>query len=142
MLNLLQADGIESEGDQRVWHEIVREMKESIGFVSLDPAAERSKAENGDELHKEYSLPDGQSITINAPRCAAPEALFHPEQIKDIGVPGMHKLLHESISSCDYGIRKGLLQNVIVCGGSTLFPGLCERLEQEVGALLPDAKSV
>ena len=67
MVNLLQADGIESEGDQRVWHEIVREMKESAGFVSLDFADDKRKAEIGDELHKEYSLPDGQNITISAP---------------------------------------------------------------------------
>ena len=53
----------------------------------------------------------------------------------------MHDLVHNSIQDCDPDIQKDLYENIILCGGSSLFTGLPERLEQEVDKKCPEKGS-
>ena len=57
-------------------------MKEKLCFVSLDPETDLAKAGTSSELLKDYKLPDGQVVSVNAPRFMAPEALFDPGLIR------------------------------------------------------------
>jgi len=72
-----------------------------------------------------------------------PEALFFPDQIvQGSEVLGLHKMTYETITTCDVDIRKDLYSNVILSGGTTLYPGLPERLEKELDAMCPTANLV
>jgi len=143
MAKLLQADGITEQGGQSAWRQIVRKIKEDLCFVSLDPAADRTKAAESTELQKNYELPDGQTVPINSPRFLAPEALFFPDLIKEGDeVEGMHKMTFSSIQECDIDIRKDLYSNVILSGGTTLYAGLPDRLEKELDAMCPQQNMV
>jgi len=143
MVNLLQADGISETGGKSAWMQIVRKIKEDLCFVSLDPAADKAKAKESSELQKMYELPDGQTVSVNAPRFMAPEALFFPDLIKEGDEAlGMHKMCFESIQDCDIDIRKDLYSNVILSGGTTLYPGLPDRLEKELDAMCPQQNMV
>ncbi|XP_067826368.1 actin, cytoplasmic 1-like isoform X2 [Heptranchias perlo] len=51
--------------------------------------------------------------------------------------PGVHRLVFKSILKCDIDLRKYLHSNVLLSGGSTLFPGLDERLLKELQLLAP-----
>ncbi|XP_062889223.1 actin-like isoform X1 [Mobula hypostoma] len=51
--------------------------------------------------------------------------------------PGVHRLVFKSISKCDIDLRKYLHSNVLLSGGSTLFPGLDERMLKELQFLAP-----
>ncbi|XP_067873230.1 actin, cytoplasmic 1-like isoform X1 [Heterodontus francisci] len=51
--------------------------------------------------------------------------------------PGVHRLVFKSILKCDIDLRKYLHSNVLLSGGSTLFPGLDERLWKELQSLAP-----
>lgn len=45
----------------------------------------------GNDLAKNYELPDGSVISINTPRFWGPEALFKPDLIKEGDeTPGIH----------------------------------------------------
>lgn len=143
MAKLLQADGITEQGGQSAWRQIIRKIKEDLCFVSLDPAADKTKAAESTELQKNYELPDGQTVPINAPRFMAPEALFFPDLIKEGDeVEGMHKMTFSSIQECDIDIRKDLYSNVILSGGTTLYAGLPDRLEKELDAMCPQQNMV
>jgi len=50
---------------------------------------------------------------------------------------GIHSLTYESIMKCDVDIRKELYNNVVLSGGTTMFPGIAERLHKELTALAP-----
>ena len=41
-------------------------------------------------------------------------------------------MVSESISNCDIDIRKEMINNICLSGGTTLLPGLPERLETEL----------
>jgi len=143
MVNLLSSDGITETGGKSAWNQIVRKIKEDLCFVSLDIAADKKKAAESSELQKMYELPDGQTISVNAPRFMAPEAIFFPDLIKEGDEAlGMHKMSFESIQDCDIDIRKDLYSNVILSGGTTLYAGLPDRLEKELDAMCPQQNMV
>ena len=44
---------------------------------------------------------------------------------------------HNSIMKCDVDIRKGLYANIVLFGGTTMYPGIAECMSKEVTALAP-----
>ncbi|XP_028460278.1 uncharacterized protein LOC114572744 isoform X2 [Perca flavescens] len=117
--------------------EIVREMKEKCCFVAVDHKAELSPGgASCREMH--YTMPDGQIVTLCTERFRAPEILFKPELIGRDHY-GMHESVFKSILSSDIDLRRCFLGNIVLSGGNTLLPGLPERLQAEIKALLPTA---
>lgn len=119
--------------------EIVRDIKEQHCYVAENFDEEIKK--EGSDLDREYELPDGQLIMIRQERFKAPEILFQPSLIGK-EYPGLHKLTYESIMECDIDVRRDFYQNVVLSGGTTMYPGLCERLSNELSALAPASVKV
>eukprot|EP00478_Filoreta_tenera_P001859 GABV01001900.1.p1 GENE.GABV01001900.1~~GABV01001900.1.p1 ORF type:complete len:145 (-),score=39.56 GABV01001900.1:252-686(-) len=88
------------------------------------------------ELEKNYELPDGQVITVGNERFRCPEVLFQPSLI-GLEQDGIHKLAYESIMKCDVDIRRDLYGNSVLSGGTTMFPGIAERVHKELTHLAP-----
>ncbi|XP_062618211.1 uncharacterized protein LOC134279815 [Saccostrea cucullata] len=111
--------------------EIMRNVKEGLCFVALDFAQEmKTKSE------KTYELPDGQAVTLGDERFRCPEALFQPSALGKEG-DGIHKMVHNAIMKCEADIRRDLFANIVLSGGSTMFPGMAERMQKEISALAP-----
>jgi actin-related protein len=83
-----------------------------------------------------YELPDGQVITIGNERFRCPETLFKPHFI-GMESTGIHKATYDSIMKCDVDIREDLYGNTVLTGGTTLFPGIADRMVKEISALAP-----
>merc|ERR1712146_630224 len=47
-----------------------------------------------------------------------------------------------TIMKCDVDIRKDLYNNIVLSGGSTMYPGLADRLTKEITALAPATMKV
>jgi actin-related protein len=74
-------------------------------------------------------LPDGQTITVGRQRFRCPEALFKPMLIGK-EMPGFHEMSYQSILKCDVDIRNELYSNIVMIGGTTMYPGIPERLRK------------
>merc|ERR1719310_1557918 len=55
---------------------------------------------------------------------------------------GIHEATYDSIMKCDVDIRKDLYANIVLSGGTTMFPGMRERMEKEMKALAPATMSI
>ncbi|KAF3618024.1 actin [Capsicum annuum] len=88
---------------------------------------------------KVYELSDERVINIVAERFRCPEFLFQP-LLARMEVSGIHEKAYNSIRRCDDDSKKGLFANIVLSGGSTIFPGITERLIKEVTSLAPSCK--
>lgn len=106
-----------------------RLIKEQHCYVALDPTAEFADSVS-------YKLEAGREISLTDERWKCPEALFSPAMmgVEGYGVAG---LVWESIEKCDIDLRRKLLSNVVLSGGSTMFPGFAGRLTKDLKARAP-----
>ena len=85
---------------------------------------------------RHYELPDGQRISMKTQLFQCPEALFQPSLIGSEQV-GTHELLYNAIMKCDVDIRKDMYGNIVLSGGSTMFPDIDKRFQNELTSLAP-----
>ena len=114
--------------DSSIRRELVRVLKEKACFVSLDYREDLKRSE---QYKKQFSLPDGSTLTLSKERFMIPEVLFYPALMKleDESLP---KAIMNVIEACDIHIRPQLLNNIFLSGGSSMFPNLKSRIYQEL----------
>eukprot|EP00028_Trichosphaerium_sp_Am-I-7-wt_P000716 CAMPEP_0168520142 /NCGR_PEP_ID=MMETSP0405-20121227/7770_1 /TAXON_ID=498012 /ORGANISM="Trichosphaerium sp, Strain Am-I-7 wt" /LENGTH=957 /DNA_ID=CAMNT_0008540885 /DNA_START=325 /DNA_END=3198 /DNA_ORIENTATION=- len=113
---------------------IVRDIKETYCRVAL----EYEKEMKTDPIKLPFDMPDGQKVMIAKEAIQAPEILFDPSIIGMEGeFTAIQHMLRKSISQSDKDVRKQLLANIVLAGGTTRLSGFAARLESEMKAVFP-----
>ena len=115
-------------------------LKERVCQDPLDYEAGMKEAAESKALERKAVLTDGTTVVIVImERLQVPEVYFQPG-LANKEFDGLQKYADESIKKCDQDIRKELYRNLILAGGSTLFPGMGERMKKEVKKLSPSVE--
>ena len=70
-----------------------------------------------------------------------PEVLFQPTLIgKEAN--GIHTMIFKSVTACNVDFHNELYANVVLSGGSTMFPGMPEHMTLELTSLTPPKTKV
>lgn len=142
---------------------VINQVKEDSCFVSQNFSRDMkisSKKYPDNTIVRDYVLPDFTSshrgylrepiknpdddcqfLRVNNERFVIPEILFHPS---DIGIHqmGVAEATIHSIGKCPEEVRPHLFANIILCGGTSLFLGMRNRLAQELRAMAPEEYDV
>ncbi|XP_071453568.1 actin-related protein 6 [Hetaerina americana] len=147
---------------------VMNQVKEDACFISQDFNRDMNEARGllgKNSIVRDYILPDyttirrgylrqpeeakeesiqQQSLRLNNERFAVPETLFRPS---DIGVNQMglveaavHSIFHTS--AIPQESQPHFTKNVLLVGGSTLFPGFHSRFEMEFRSMVPSEQDV
>jgi len=121
--------------------EIVKDIKETRCYLALDFDVSMMSCFEDGLYQKSYELPDGNILTVNDERFRCPEILFQPSLI-GLDSNGIHVAIFYSIMKCDVSVRRELYANIVLSGGTTLFPGINDRLGMEITSLAPHTMKV
>ncbi len=120
--------------DELEW---VQWLKEKACQVAPDYEIVIKEAAESKAVEKAETLPDGNTVvTMGIERYQVPEILFNPA-IAGKDMNGIHKLAADAIGKCEQEVRKELYKNVILSGGSTMFPFMSNRIKSELTKLVP-----
>lgn len=111
--------------------ETVRDIKEKLCFVSCNVRDDMRLALETTCLVKKYTLGDGRAIRVGSERFEATEILFTPG-LCEKECPGVSELLFAAIQGADVDLRTELYKNIVLSGGTSMFPGLPTRLESDM----------
>lgn len=128
----LLEDGVPSD---LLTDEIIEEIKVRTCFVTTYERAQKYK--NNESVTPppsvSYPIQGKKTITISGKlRETAFEMLF-PEDNDRLGLP---YIILDAVISCSIDIRKALLENLVIIGGTAMVLGLKARLKDELLALL------
>lgn len=98
-------------------------------------------AATSSSVEKEYILPDGHVMRIGNERFRATEALFQPSFLGN-ELPGIHEQIFSSIQRCDIDIRSAMYHDIVLSGGTSMFPGMADRLTKELKTIVPSSMKV
>lgn len=120
----------------------VEKCKELYGYISLDYENELESYSSSADREKSYVLPDKTLIALNQERINASEIIFNPSLYEESRIKPLHERVVNAIYKCDTSLRKLLFSNVVLSGGSTLFPNFEERLTNEMKLIAPTAPPI
>ena len=72
-----------------------------------------------------------------AGRLNTKNACFRPGQFLGMEAVGCHETAYNSIMKCDMDIRRDLYQNIVMSGGTTMYPGIADRVAKELTGKAP-----
>ncbi|KAJ5073538.1 actin-10-related [Anaeramoeba ignava] len=120
--------------------EIVKQIKEELCYVALDYEEELMISRESSRCEKNFKIGE-EIITLNSERFSTPEVLFQPN-LSFVEQKGIQETIYEIVELFEPKIQNILSLNIILSGGSTMFPGFEERLKRDLGYYFPQNQNI
>ncbi|GIQ85971.1 actin family protein [Kipferlia bialata] len=122
---------------RQVKHECCKVAKKGLRSVLTHFTAEPAKYTKAlSGKHPRTGAPFNYSVGLE--QWAAPEIFFTPSLVSPSLEQGLCEVLDGVIQSSPIHVRRSLYDNIVVCGGSSAFHNMAERLETGVKAIVDE----
>ncbi len=127
---------------------LAKQIKEKLAYVCTDPVKEFKvfDASHQSLLKKvNWTDPrtgDARDCDVGYEQFLGPEVFFQPSLVSSSVNASLPMVLVDSVQASPIDYRKGLFGNIVLSGGSTLFPHFGSRLEQEISDLTKGTSKV
>jgi len=111
--------------------QIVKKMKDQYCYIAQDYQSELQSFST-----IKYTLPDGELVFLGEELFKTMEAFFEPKLL-GIDEKGLHHQILLALLKCPNTIRRTLLENIILVGGTSLTRGFPERLAKSLTTITP-----
>lgn len=105
---------------------LIDDLKEKVCSISPDITKE------GKSSGKTFTLPTGETLDIGELSYLGPEVLFNPSMTSKEMYYNVPEAIYKSVFKCDPPIRQDMLREIVISGGSSLFPGVEDRILNEL----------
>ncbi|NXT31089.1 ACL10 protein, partial [Pelecanoides urinatrix] len=116
----------------RALKKTLTELKKQCCYISM--VYEGDLHDQGYHYPARFQVPDGHWITLDKERFCCPEPLFQPKLLHKSS-PGLHHLALQSLQKVPDHTSRDTVGNIVLSGGSSMFPGFPERMCLELNAL-------
>lgn len=108
----LKAEGVQDESLADV--DVLRDIKEKLCYVATDYDLECQKPIQ--DIQADYTLPDGNIITVGQARFQAAEAMFDPQNMLELedGAGGVCRLAAGCVDASEIDLRNTLAKNIVL----------------------------
>ncbi|KAM8764759.1 actin-like protein 9 [Rhynchonycteris naso] len=110
--------------------DIVENIKHCYCYVV--PDFQKAQARPEQECWQRLKLSNGRTVTLGKELFQCPELLFSPPEMPGLSPVGIHTMAKQSLNKVPTEVRAYMAQNVLLCGGSSLFVGLKDRFRREL----------
>lgn len=118
-------------------NEVARLVKENYGYVCSDIEKEKKKT-NEQKVGGDYSSKETWGCIVGEERFLAGEVLFQPNLLSGSksSMLALPELLDSTVQLCPIDIRRVLYNNIVLSGGSTMFPDFGRRLQRDLNRIV------
>jgi len=118
--------------------ETAKRIKEMYSYVCPDLVKEYQKYDEGpDKFIKKFTGQDSVTkkpftIDVGYERFLGPEVFFNPEIYSSDFLVPLPEVIDSVIQNCPIDTRRGLYQNIVLSGGSTMYKDFNRRLQRDI----------
>lgn len=122
-------------------YEVAKALKEQFCYVCPDIQKEFLKYDTDSEKWiKVYNGINNItkrpfSVDVGYERFLGPEIFFHPEFVNSEYTTSISDTVDQVVQQCPIDVRRGLYENIVLSGGSTMFKDFSRRLQRDIKKL-------
>ncbi|GMR53093.1 hypothetical protein PMAYCL1PPCAC_23288, partial [Pristionchus mayeri] len=123
-------------------YEVAKAIKEKYSYVCPDILKEFTRYDtDGSKWMKTYEGINNITkkpfvVDVGYERFLGPEIFFHPEFANADYTTPISEVVDDVIQQCPIDVRRGLYENIVLSGGSTMFKDFSRRMQRDVKKLV------
>ncbi len=111
---------------------LAKEIKEKTSLCILNAEEEKKRIKEGlTKYDQQINFPDGSELIINSERFMIAETFFNPSLIH-INYISLAEAISKVVKTWERENWEEIIQNIIISGGTSIIPGIAERLKMEL----------
>lgn len=116
-------------------------IKQEYCYVCPDIVKEFNKFDRDGEKFAQFVVENQEKtkkkiVDVGYERFLAPEIFFNPEIASSDFLTPLPSLVDQTIQACPIDVRKGLYNNIVLSGGSTMFKDFGRRLQRDLKSIV------